>query len=152
MPTSAQLNSELTNDPVKMGYASYLTTTNDNATAALINSLTSVGAATVTIPVLTYGRFAELITPVAMAIGSATAAVQATWNPVLTLLTGSTEFQTTPGNMQFLNLLSSDFPNQLPASAVTAATTRIGSRAEVLWGAGTIINWMQIARAMGRIS
>jgi hypothetical protein len=151
MFTPQALNSELTTDPKGVGYATPLAATNDNAVAALLNVITGPGAATITIPSLTHDEFATLIAPVVMALGSASAALQAQWTPMLNLISGINVFQTTAQNMAMLNALSSDFPNQLPASAITAATTRIGSRAEVLWGVGTVINWIDIAHAMGRM-
>ncbi len=149
--TSAELNSELVNDPKGLGYAATLATTNDVATAALINSLAGVGAATITLPSLTHDELATLIAPVVMALSSASSALQLQWTPMLNLITGINVFQVTPQNMGMLNQLSADFPTQLPASAITAATTRTGSRAEVLWGAGTVIQWQDITKAMGRM-
>lgn len=151
MFTPQELNSELTTDPKGIGYATPLAATNDNAVAALINATTGPGAATITIPSLTHDEFATLIAPVVMAIGSASAALQAQWTPMLNLISGISVFQTTAGNMGLLNTLASDFPNQLTAAMITAATTRLGSRAEVLWGVGTVINWIDIAHAMGRM-
>lgn len=150
MFTAQELNSELVNDPMKIGYATPLAATNDNQVAALINATTGPGAATITIPSLTHDDLATLIAPVVMAMSSASSALQAQWTPMLALITGINVFQTTAQNLGMLNQLSADFPTQLPASAITAATTRIGSRAEVLWGAGTIIQWRDIANSMGR--
>jgi hypothetical protein len=151
MFTTQELNSELTADPKGLGYSTPLAATNDNAVAALLNATTGAGAATITIPSLTHDEFATLIAPVVMAIGSASAALQAQWTPMLNLISGISIVQTTTQNMGMLGALSSAFPTQLPASAITAATTRIGSRAEVLWGVGTVINWIDVAKAMGRM-
>jgi hypothetical protein len=147
----AALKTELTTDPKGIGYATPLAATNDNAVAALINATTGPGSGTITLPSLTHDEFAMLIAPVVMAIGGSSAALQATWYPMLNLISGISIVQTTTQNMGMLGALSSAFPTQLPASAITAATTRIGSRAEVLWGAGTVIQWQDIATAMGRL-
>jgi hypothetical protein len=145
----AALTSELTNDPLKIGYSAELNIS-DIAVAGMLNATTGNGAATITIPSLTHDEFATLIAPVVMAIGSASAALQAQWTPMLNLISGINVFQTTPQNMGMLNALSADFPNQLTASAITAATTRMGSRAEILFGIGTTIAWQDVAQALGR--
>ncbi|WP_297478425.1 hypothetical protein [Ferrovum sp.] len=88
MFTLQELNSELTTDPQKIGYATPLAATNDNAVAVLINAITGPGAATITIPSLTHDELATLIAPVVMAIGSASSALQAQWNPMLALISG----------------------------------------------------------------
>lgn len=141
------LKAELTTDPKGLGYGPNLTSTNDVANAVLINSLTGPGAASITLPSLSHDELTVLIAPVVMALGSATVALQDKWNPMLNLISGVSAFQTIPQNLGMLNALSADFPTQLPTSAITAATTRIGSRAEVLFGAGTVVTWYYIYNA-----
>ena len=150
MYTSAELNTELTTDPKGLGYAANITSTNDAANAALINATTGPGAATVTLPSITRDQLAELIAPVVLAFSSASAAVQAQWQPMLTLIDGISTFNCTAANLGMLTELSAAFPNQLTAAQIAAATTRMGSRAEVLWGVGTYVSWQQIAAALGR--
>ena len=69
---------------------------------------------------------------------------------MLQLLGGVQTVNLTPQIMGMLDDLSTDFPTPLPAATVTASTTKEGSRAEVLWGAGTVVQWQDIAIAMGR--
>jgi hypothetical protein len=145
------LKTELTTDPKSLGYAPLLTATNDAGCAALLNATTGNGAATVNLPSLTHDQFALLIAPVVMALGSATTALQTKWTPMLQLLGGVQTVMLNQTVMGLINALSAGFPTQLPASAITAATTKTGSRAEVLFGAGTVIQWTDIAHAMGRM-
>lgn len=147
----AALKTELTTDPKAIGYASQLNIS-DIAVAAMLNATTGNGAATVNLPSIAHDDLAILIAPVVMALSTATAALQAQWGPMLQLIGGIQSVALNAQNLGMLNALSADFPTQLPASAVTAATTRMGSRAEVLFGVGTVVSWTDIAKAMGRIS
>ena len=144
------LNTELTTDPLKIGYSAELNIS-DIAVAGMLNATTGNGAATVNLPSLSHDDFAILIAPVVMNLSAATAALQAQWTPMLALLGGVQNVVLNAQNLGLLNALSTDFPNQLPASAVTSATTRMGSRMEVLFGVGTVAHWQDVAKAMGRM-
>ena len=145
----AALTSELTNDPLKIGYSAELNIS-DIAVAGMLNATTGNGAATVNLPSLSHDDFVILIAPVVMNLSAATAALQAQWTPMLNLISGVSNITLDTQNMGMLNALSADFPNQLTASAITAATTRMGSRAEILFGIGTTIAWQDVAQALGR--
>ena len=144
------LHTELTTDPLAIGYAAQLNKS-DIAVAGLYNATTGPGAATINIPSLTHDEFATLIAPVVMALSTATAALQTKWTPMLQLIGGVQMVELNAQNLAMLNALSADFPTQLPASAVTAATTRMGSRCEVQQGYGVVAQWQDIAKAMGRL-
>ena len=133
-----------------LGYAPSLASTNDIVTASLINATTGKGAAVVALPSLSHDEFAMLIAPVGMGLSTATTTLQAKWSPMLQLFGGVQTVNLTPQIMGMLDDLSTDFPTPLPAATVTASTTKEGSRAEVLWGAGTVVQWQDIAIAMGR--
>ena len=62
----AALKTELTTDPKGLGYAASLASTNDVATAVLINATTGPGAAVVPLVSLSHDDFALLIAPVVM--------------------------------------------------------------------------------------
>jgi hypothetical protein len=142
----ASLKTELDADPKALGYAQQAG--NDAVIAGMLNALTGPGAETITLPVMSHDQFAALIAPAVMALGSSTA-MQTKWNPMLTLASSAQNVGTTPQNMGLLNALVAD--GLMTAAQVTAGTTRIGSRAEVLYGAGTVIEWQDIARAEGRL-
>lgn len=144
------LKSEITTDPLALGYAPYVTAGNDNAVTGLLNALNGAGAATVTLLSMSHDSFALMIAPAVMALGSATAALQAKWNPMLNLVSGISLASLTPMVMGMLNGLVTD--GLLTAAEITAGTTRTGSRAEVLWGVGTVIAWRDVAAAFGRIA
>ncbi len=145
------LKTELTTDPKSLGYAPLLTATNDAGCAALLNATTGNGAATVNLPSLTHDQFALLIAPVVMSLGSATTALQTKWTPMLNLISGIQSVTLNSTILGMINALSSDFPTELTAAQITSATTKTGSRAEVLFGVGTVIQWTDIAHAMGRM-
>ncbi len=144
------LHTELTTDPLAVGYAAQLGKS-DIAVAALLNATTGAGAATISLTSLTHDAFAMLIAPVVMSMSIASAALQAKWTPMLQLIGGISSVDLTPANLGLINALSTDFPAQLPATAITAVTTRMGSRAEVLFGLGTVVQWQDVAKAMGRM-
>lgn len=145
-----ELHAELTTDPIALGYAPYVAAGNDNQCAAIINALTGPGTASIALPSMTHDEFALLIAPVVMALGGSTAALQAKWTPMLNLISGVSVVVLNSTVMGMLSALSADFPAQLPTSSITAATTRIGSRAEVRWGAGTMPQPIDVQHAMGR--
>ncbi|GBL46222.1 hypothetical protein SFMTTN_2035 [Sulfuriferula multivorans] len=150
MLSDAQLNTELTTDPMALGYAPYVTAGNDNECAALINALTGPGAATISLPSISHDTFALLIAPVVMALSGATTALQAKWTPMLNLIIGVTVVTLDATVLGLLSALSMDFPTYLPTASITAATSRIGSRAEVLWGSGASVQPIDVQHAMGR--
>jgi hypothetical protein len=142
------LKSEISTDPKAIGYAAQITVENDNGVANLINALTGAGAVTITLQTMTHDAFAMMIAPAVMALGTATAALNTKWTPLLNLVSGITTVHLTPTVFGMVNGLVTDA--LLTAAAVTAGTTRTGSRAEVLWGEGTVIGWRDVAAAYGR--
>ena len=143
------LHTELTTDPLAVGYAAQLNKS-DIAVAGMLNAATGNAAATVTLPSITHDDVATLIAPVVMGLAGATAALQAKWTPMLQLIGGINTVQLSPQNLGLLGALSADFPTQLTSAAITAATTKMGSRAEVLFGVGTVVQWQDVSKAMGR--
>lgn len=143
----AALKTELYTDPKSMNYAAQ--SGNDAVIAGLLNAFTGPGAETITLPYLSHDDFAVMIAPAVMALGSATTTLQTKWTPMLNLISGTQRVTLSARNMGMLNGLVTD--GLLAATDITAGTTRIGSRAEVLYGAGTIAEWQDIARAEGRL-
>ena len=149
------LKTELTTDPKGLGYASTLPTS-DIATAALLNNLTGPGAGTVTIPSFTRGQLLDLSIPMEdqLNTGSNVSGVAFTqllinkWDGRFNALrSGDSVIQLSA----ISNLLNSAVTDGLTTSAyITQITTRTGSRAEVLFGAGTIVQHQDISKAMGR--
>lgn len=145
---TAALHTELTTDPVSVGYASALAAGNDNDCAALLNAQTGVGAATISLPSLTHDEFAMMIAPAVFALGQATSALQTKWTPMLNLVSGVQTIQLNATIMGLLNQLVTD--GLLTAAELSAGITRTGSRAEVLLGVGAVVTPYDITVAMGR--
>lgn len=142
-----QLKSELQTDPLAIGYAPYVTAGNDNECAALINALTGPGAATITIPSYSSDAFATGILPAVMALGAATTALQTKWQYVLQTALSRQLIQYAAAS-PLLSALVAD--GLLTSAQVTAFTTRIGGRAEFLWGAGTQVSPVDVMHCFGR--
>ncbi len=142
------LKTELESDPKMMGFAPNLADTNDAANAALLNALTGPGAQVQPLQFRTHDQFALMIAPAVMALGMAATALQTKWTPMLHLLSGVQNVALDATIMLMLNALVTD--GLMTASQVTAGTTKMCSRAEVLFGIGTIAQWQDVAKAMGR--
>lgn len=152
----AELNTELTTDPAALGYAPYLNIS-DNECAALLNALTGPGAVTISLPSQTKGAILkgcvpgtdQLATGVNLSGVAISAATTNKWlhrfnairsgDPVLAL---DTEM------MGLLGQLVTD--GLMTQAQIDAITKRVGSRAEYLWGAGTVVQPSDVMRAMGR--
>lgn len=155
MPTSAQLNSELTTDPMGMGYAAYVGVS-DNTLADMLNSLTSKGAATIQLVNVSKGALLLSSVPLTdqLAAGltlSGSAIPSATQQKWISRFDALRSADPVLEVSQMMPLLESAVQDGIASSAwVTAVTTRTGSRAEVLWGAGTVITPVQILQSIGK--
>lgn len=149
------LKTELTTDPLGLGYASTLPTS-DIATAGLINALTGKGMATIQVPSFSRGALLALLIPLEDQLSSGanvsgaafTQLVLAKWSGRFDALrSGDPQIPTA----LILPLLNSAVTDGLTTAAyVTQITTRTGSRSEVLFGAGTLVQHQDISKAMGR--
>jgi hypothetical protein len=144
---TAALASEINSDPAGLGYAALKTAGNDAGIAALLNALTGAGTGTV---FLTAVNVQTLILALkSTADWDLLTTSGNNWNSIqlLTLVQpldcSQTEIQT---------LLSHVFSGLSANSitALTAAIKRTGSRAEVLFGAGSVIQNTDVAHALGR--
>lgn len=144
---NAALQSELQNDPAGMGYAPLVEAADDIAISGLMNAIEGPGAGVVTIPTLTRGQFLlNIVAPVGAALLKASPTLQAKWTFYLDLAKASEEIHiTTPVIQSLLAALISD--GIASQEIIDAATKRTGSRAEVLFGAGTVISPEQIGAA-----
>lgn len=151
MPTLAE---ELAADPLSLGYAPLLTVADDSAVAALLNARTGAGTDTLTLARLPRNEWLAGTVSVAVRveIGVGTdaqpldAVARAKWRAVIEQARASD-----PGsliNLGLLSILGDPVSDRVMAQGeLDALTTRIGSRAEVLWGAGTIITPDQVGAA-----
>ncbi len=151
------LHTELTTDPLAIGYSAQLNIS-DIAVAAMLNATTGNGAATITIPSLSRGQWDALLIPLEDQVASGlnlsgaalSSAVIAKWNARIASLRAGDQTIQTSVMTPFLNSAVTD--GLITSAFLTQITTRMGSRAEVLFGAGTVAQWQDIARAMGRLA
>lgn len=129
--TPAALKAEIQTGPHAAALASFVAAGNDVAIAAFLNSPTGPGSGTVTLTTLDRQLLLRALVPVAIVLASKTTAVQAKWDRIINMLR---DLETiTPVEIDaILTLAVTD--TLLTAGAVTAIKTRIGSRAEVLFG------------------
>jgi len=134
----AALHTELTTDPVSMGYATLLQKANDQGVADLINSLTSAGAASVFRNDMRSQEFLNCITTTDFA------ALTQLNTSKLTMVLGPGVLDATNANLRAaVQALFSG----ATLTAMQAIVSRTGSRAEALWGTGTVITAQQVGAA-----
>jgi hypothetical protein len=166
-----QLYTELSTDPEHMGYTNI---GDDIGNANLLNSLTSPGAATITLSSINNQAFFEQLllsnlnsniaatvanaatatstttsTTTTAAMPTATQAsnnLQANWPYILQLLVAQ---QLSIANDSTFQQLATAATNAgiLTSDQITALTSRTGSRAEVLFGQGTVVQPIDVAQA-----
>ena len=142
---TAQLKTELTTDPNGLGYAGKA----DAQLAALLNSFTGPGAAVVAIASMARSDFLLGIAPATFVLPSLSAALQSKWDRILSLARSADQINVASATVQAL-LATAVSDGVLTQAQSDAISKRTGSRAEVLFGAGTSVSELDIARAMGR--
>lgn len=134
----AALHTELTTDPVSMGYATLLQKANDQAVADLLNSLTSPGAASVFRTDVRAQEFLNCITT-------------ADFSALNQLNTSKLQMVLGPGVLDATNANLRAAVQALftgaTLTAMQAVCSRTGSRAEVLWGTGIVVTAAQVGAA-----
>lgn len=133
------LRNELTNDPLQLGYAARLAVADDRGVAELLNDRVGPGAAPIMLDAASKTEFMLGIAPALLALPSKTAAVQQKWDRVLGLLPaiGETVHLSDPTVAGLLAAAAAD--GVLTQAQIDALVTRLGSRAEVLFGSGVVV-------------
>jgi len=140
------IKNEIVNDPMMLGYAGK----DDQTIANMMNSTTGGGAAIIDLKVVDKDSFVLGIAPQIYAnLSSLTAAKQQQWRDILGIINGASAVDVSSANAKTL-LSQAVTDGVLTQAQVNAVTQRIGSRAEVVFGAGTMIGFMDVAKAMGR--
>ncbi len=153
----AALKTELTTDPAGLGYTAPIAAGSDAGVADLINSIGSGSAYLLQLPSIDKNTFLTLTTPAAVRIGIGqtgadgstplSAAAIAKWTAVLAQ--GRAADPGSQINLALIATLGSPVADNVMTSAEFAAlTTRQGSRAEVLFGAGTVVTSDDVATAL----
>jgi hypothetical protein len=142
----AALRHELTTDPAGLGYAALVAVGNDPGVANILNRPSGPGAATVTVNWLAKSDLAAVIVQAVPNLLQKDAGTQAAWT--FYFQTALALDGVNPANPVTAAL----FANAVTAGLLTqgqvdAAIKRVGSRAEVLWGAGTIVTAADVGAA-----
>lgn len=152
------LKTEIQTDPKGLGYAPFVASGADGSVAALLNAATGPGAQSVNLPTLSSDTVRKIVFPCISAWPAASAAVQTKWQQWLATLQGGVG--TVDNDAEFQALLSAlvaDFGAltgsggvpPLDAARVTRYTTKVGSRAEVLFDeVGVVVTHEDVAKAL----
>jgi len=143
----ASLLAEFTNDPAVMGYAAHLpavSATQFIALAALLNAGTGSGAGVVVYASVPKDQVLFGLTPALEALGQASASIQTQFTPLLTALCATDNLTISAGTIGALgNAVTAGLMTLAQAQAIYQYT---GTRLEVLYGAGSVANWLDVAR------
>lgn len=119
----------------------------DGDCAALLNALTGAGAELVSLPSIPKGDFLLGIAPAALVLASKDSSTQAKWDRVINLIVGAPD-TVSVGSATIQAVLGIALADGiLSQGQIDALSKRTGSRAEVLWGPGTVITDGCIGRA-----
>lgn len=150
MLTAAQLaalKSELTTDPLSLGYAAPRAAGAMQTIADILNATTGPGAATVTYASLSRDAFVSGLRPGLFALPTLSAAIQAKYSLLIQSVIGTVDAVVIDATtLAFLADAVAD--GVMTQAQVTAFTTRTGSRAEVLLGTGTAVQWQDVVQAL----
>ncbi len=150
----ASLKTELTTDPLGLGYSQYFKTSHVNI-ANLLNATSGAGAATIQLQTISKGQLLlgivpwldQLSTGVTLTGSPVASGVSLKWQHRFQALQSA---DATLQISQILPLVTDVETDGLATAAqVSALTTKTGSRAEALFGAGTVIVWQDIFAAIG---
>jgi hypothetical protein len=151
MLTPAQytaLATELNTDPKALGYAANVAAGKDGANANLLNALNGGGTGAVFLTVTMQALLAALTSTADFDLLMAAGVV---YNSVQTLIgLGPINFASTAMQAELTHLAVLATLSAGSKTAWTAAVSRAGSRAEVLFGAGTMITDYDVGHALGR--
>jgi H+/Cl- antiporter ClcA len=137
--TPAQLLAELNTDPAAIGYAALIAAGNDAGVAALLNAPTTTSVYRNNIGVH------EVVAAIAPADFAGLTTLQVA--KLQLLFTGTTTIDASSPNTRALFV--GIFAGMATSSAsLTALASRPGSRAEVLWGTGTVVTGNDVSLAL----
>jgi hypothetical protein len=152
--TPVALYTELTTDPKTLGYATPLALRNiagNTTVVGLINSLTGNGAATIELETMTASEIATIMLPYFGAALTSAPSLTAVHYAYYTLMFAIVMAQQGPIAVGNLSAFGAQMVSDGIITAAEAAPLgqRIGSRAEVLWGQGTVVAEQDIEQVMG---
>ena len=142
--TPTALRAEIHTGPHAAALAAFVTSGNDTAIAAFLNSPAGAGSGTVTLANMDRQRLLRALVPVSLAMAARTAAIQAKWDRIINMLR---DIDTIPAAEMDAVFALAVTDTLLTTANVTAIKTRIGSRAEVL-GDTQPITHLEVANAL----
>lgn len=145
MIDSTALASEITADPLGLGYAAQIAIGSDTGIAALLNATTGPGAAQVTLPGMSRDAFLSACLPGVIALAGLNGTIQAKWDRLLGVAQAADSI-TAANIAAVLSMAVTD--GVLTSQQAAAIGVRTGSRAEVLFGAGTVVGASDVSMAL----
>lgn len=140
----SELNTELSSDPLTLGYAALISSGNHAALADILNDKAGAGAASIDREFVDAATFQSQVDPTEYLALSV--AQQNLWNAILTASSGGS---IPIKNNTLRNQVLAVWAAGTTRTNLAALQTRTGSRAEVLWGDGAVITHTMIAQALG---
>lgn len=141
------LANEINTDPLTMGYAPFITSGADLAIADLLNSATGNGTAQINIILMPRGDFLISLLPGIAALSGMSAALQTKWDRLITVACANDNIAVSSLAVgAILDIAVQD--GLLTSQQRNVIGKRTGSRAEVIFGAGTVVNHSDVAKAL----
>lgn len=139
------LKSEIESDPKGIGYATHIRGGACGTIADLLNATTGPGAGTITLAWQRRDPFLTGLIGPLLVLATKDSATQAKWDRILATLRAA-EWIDVSKAIQLLGLAQAD--GLIDDDGIAALTTRVGSRAEVLFGDGASVTYQQVAQAL----
>lgn len=138
------LKSEINSDPTGIGYSSHVASGDDTGIADLLNA---VGAGTIYVTSMERDEFLLAIASAYLTLPSLSSTIQSKWDRILGVIQAATTINISSSSVRTL-LSTAVSDGVLQQSVVDSITQRTGSRAEVLFGSGTIISPSDVSFAL----
>jgi hypothetical protein len=145
----ATLHNEIINDPLSLGYAPYASGGNDWGIANLLNNKVGAGTGVVGLPSMAKTDFFLAIIPAINSLPLLSGSVQTKWDRILSIIGASDTITNNPIVQSLLTQSASD--GLWSGAQASGVFNRVGSRAEVLFGANTQLTALDIAASFGRV-
>lgn len=140
------LAGELRGDPLVLGYAARIVVGDDAGLARLLNARTGPGAATIALTSVPKSDFLVGLRPALLALAAKSAAIQGKWDRILAAIQSADAVRIDPITIGLLGQAVAD--GLLTQAQVDAIGSRIGSRAERLFGLGTVVLSSDVSYAL----
>ena len=143
--TPAALKAEIQTGPHAAALAPFVASGNDTAIAAFLNSQTGAGAASVNRATIAKPLLMEALIPVVLALSAANPAIQGKWDRFLSMLRSVETFRIPVINALLQMVVADGLMSQAQVDAIKVQT---GSRAELLFGIGTVVSITDVAGSL----